>query len=396
MSEVIAQLRNHLGRRRVEPCERAFAAFGPKRLDRGCERVVWNVTRHDVGADDPVDELSQHQSRSELGHDLVRCQRARLTCEHVAHSALREHEHRRNLRDVRAELIERVGEVGSQLGDGRPIYGRPKPDARSDVVEKLREGHRHRPSMPPSAVICAESYGAGTPRMSRVTPSPRRRSRCPLSSPTHRGDSDALTVDDEVGARVRPVSRASSQLAELRVVRRRVEPVADSAGELRHLRTEPTDDDRRRGIRAQEAVATGPHVADRFDRALDLRSPRRVAGNGAPERPLLLGVGRARAATGADAEQQPSPGRLLQRRRHDCEDAGLAVRDVEHERPDRDAIGARRDRWSSRVQHSSTWLAPWTRPARWSHVQMPSKPASSAACAALHRVRDSPSERVEQ
>ena len=60
------------------------------------------------------------------------------------------------------------------------------------------------------------------------------------------------------------------------------------------------------GIGAQEAVAAGPHVTDRLDRALDLRPPHRVASNVAPERPLLLRVGRARAAAGADAEQQPS------------------------------------------------------------------------------------------
>ena len=191
--ELLSQVGEVVGRCGVEPREASLVTLCPQRLERARERVVGHAPHDDVRRRHPIDEVAEHQLVVHLGCLRVRGECSRLTCEDVADPGLREHQRRSAQREPRAELVEVGGEVGAQLVDGLAVDGRPEPDARGDVVEQLRE-RRHRPSMPPSAVICAESYGAGTPRISRVTPSARRRSRCPLSSLTHRGESDALAV----------------------------------------------------------------------------------------------------------------------------------------------------------------------------------------------------------
>ena len=163
---------------------------------------------------------------------------------------------------------------------------------------------------------------------------PRRASRSSVGR-ARRRDEERVRVATRRGAGLPGDVEQAGQ----RRAGRRVDAVAEAAGQLGHLRPEAADDHRRGRRGSQEAADTPgrarPHLAQRGDRRLDRRPPRDVAVDRAPERQLLGGVGRARAAAGADAEQQPAAADLLQRRRHHGERAGVAVGDVEHERPDR-------------------------------------------------------------
>ena len=133
---------------------------------------------------------------------------------------------------------------------------------------------------------------------------------------------------------------------------RRVHAVTDTSGELRHLRAEPGDDDRRRGLRAQEARrAAGrarPHRTDALDRRFDGVPPFARTRHRATERVLFGRVRRVRAASRADPQHQPPAADLLQGGRHHRERARIAIGDVEHERAHGDAGHGRRDRGERR------------------------------------------------
>ena len=128
---------------------------------------------------------------------------------------------------------------------------------------------------------------------------PRRASR------SSAGDPDVVTrnsVGVATGARVRLAGDVEQPRQ--RRAARGVDPVAHTAGQLGHLRTEPTDD------RPAAAVPVGGSRPRRrrptTPRAASRRSPRRLAGgpgrrHGAAEGRCSAGVRRARAAAGADA-----------------------------------------------------------------------------------------------
>ena len=134
----------------------------------------------------------------------------------------------------------------------------------------------------------------------------------------------------------------------------RVDPVTETAGQFGHLRPEAAHDHRRRRRRSQETTRTPdrsrPRLTQRGNRRLDRCPPRDVTVYRATQRRLLGGVWGAGAASGADTQQQPAAADLLQRRRHHCQRAGVAVGDVEHERPDRQLWHHRGERAEDRPE----------------------------------------------
>ena len=119
----------------------------------------------------------------------------------------------------------------------------------------------------------------------------------------------------------------------------RVEAVAVATGDLGHARAEAADDDRRGRGGAQEARRiTGPEPADQRDRVDQALTPFGVAAHGLSDRVLLRGVRRCAASARAESEQESPAAHLLQRRGHVREHTRRTIRDVQHERPEHDAL----------------------------------------------------------
>jgi hypothetical protein len=147
------------------------------------------------------------------------------------------------------------------------------------------------------------------------------------------------------------VARDLEEIGESRMERLGVESIPVPPGDAGHPRSEAAHDDGRRRVGPQEARGSfeaialagetrgvaRPEPAHDLDRLDDTPGPNLVAVDACTQRLLLDRIGRAPAAAGAEAEQQPSSRHRLKRRRHVGEEPGMAVRHVEHERPQRDS-----------------------------------------------------------
>src|SRR5881296_7186 len=140
--------------------------------------------------------------------------------------------------------------------------------------------------------------------------------------------------------------------------RLRVESVGVAARDGGHARAEAADDDRRRGIGSEKSGVARPEPAYQLDGLDHLAGPHLVALDRLADRALLGGVGRPLTTAGPDPEEQPAARHRLERRRHVGQDAGMAVRYVQHQRPERDPSGRLGEggQRGPRLRHAGTAL----------------------------------------
>ena len=304
---------------RVEPRDRALVPFRSERVDRVLERVVGHRAGEHVRRDHSIDEMAEHHRRRHLRDDFVGGERSRLAGEHGSDAALREHRawaHRRGgASPISSSTV--VSSPRSASTVARSTVG-PSPIPGCDVVEELRQRRAHRLSMPPSAVICAESYGGGTPRIRRVTPRSRSRARWPLSSDTQRGAREALAGDEEVAdpAVLDERPRVSMRSASPGLVAGVLKP---SARACRRARPSSGRTRRRRWVAGdRDAGSRRGRTTHRGSRSMACSTAarrRRITGDAATERSLLVRrtacrgrlLHRCRAAVGRPMPPAGSP-----------------------------------------------------------------------------------------
>src|SRR6266568_9280644 len=125
------------------------------------------------------------------------------------------------------------------------------------------------------------------------------------------------------------------QLHQAWMLRLRVDTVSNSARELGHFGSERTDDEGRCGVRTQKSRPLAkrkilalmrshtprPDLSEDPDGLLHLLPADRVTWRPSRKCRLLSGIRCIRTAAGAEAKHQAAPAQLLQRGRHDREDA---------------------------------------------------------------------------
>ena len=157
--------------------------------------------------------------------------------------------------------------------------------------------------------------------------------------------------------------------AKLGVAGLRIEAVGVATGDAGHARSPTADNDGRGDLGAGKALGAAklevlavevgtlarPEVAQHLRRLGDLGGAHAVGGYGAAEHGLLGGVGEGGAAAGAESEDEAVAADLLEGGGHVREEAGVAVRDVEDERPEHDTRGGLGDtgEGDQRLGHAS-------------------------------------------
>ena len=207
----------------------------------------------------------------------------------------------------------------------------------------------------------AGSRPGGTTRISRSAPTAATRRRSPLSGSSHAGPIPANTVTRKrsgSGAAARAAVTTPSRSGR---VAKRVDAVGHLAGDGRQLGPEDGDDDRRRRVGAQEAVDLAhrarPDLADHRDVLGQCRPALGVVGGHPAQGQLLGDVGAGRAGPGAEPEQQPAAGHLLQGGRHLGHHPGVPVGLVQDQWPEHHPAGHRGQRRQQRPRFEHVVLA---------------------------------------